>query len=79
MIPPGWKQEGKGGKWLCVGGVDSRHTASWRTQQGPPCSSLGLEAANVALRQPREPLTDDADILVDRFLGKQTTGDQMTA
>lgn len=78
MIPLEWKQEEKGGKWLCVSGVDSRPTVSWRTQQSSPRSSLGLEAASLALRQPREPLTDDIDILADRFPGKQMTGDQMT-
>ena len=46
-------------KWVCVSGVNSSHTKSWQTQQRSPCSSLGLEEANLALRQPRELLTED--------------------
>ena len=60
MIPLEGKQEEKGRKWVCVRGVDSRHTKSWQTQQRSPCSSLGLAAANLALRQPRQlPPEDD--------------------
>ena len=59
MIPLAGKQEEKGRKWVCVRGVDSRLTKSWQTQQRSPRSSLGLAAANLALRQPRELLTED--------------------
>lgn len=33
---------------------------------------------DLALKQPREPLTDDTDISVDRFLSKHMAGDQLS-
>ena len=59
MIPLDESKRRKGKKWVCVSGVNSRHIKSWQTQQRSPCSSLGLEEANLALRQPRELLTED--------------------